>query len=116
MRSLTELYKIAYGRIMWAKDGDYTGLCDLICTLLEDGMITFEEKERLKNSLKRNRPSEYRHTEFACLRDYEWEDWYWFPKGQIEHRRNFLKKMINYSKPWYIKLYLLWKEKLTEKT
>jgi hypothetical protein len=113
MRSLTTLYKIAYGRIMWAKDGDYRGMCHLIDTLERDKLITLDEWIKLRENLLKNRPTEWLHLEFAALDCYDWDDGdYWFPPGEMEVRKRFLHKMINYSRPWYVKLYLLWKDQL----
>lgn len=113
MRSLSTLYRIAYGRIMWAEDGDYRGMCHLFTTMCDDGLITSNEYIRLKNNLEKNRPSEWKHVEFAAEKSYNWDDddgdYYWFPRGKLALRKKFLQKMINYSKPWYIKLYLRWK-------
>ena len=108
MRSLTTLYKIAYGRLMLASDGEYAGLCYLIYTLEKDKLITFEEAFALREDLDKNRPTEKLHIEFSANPEYDIDGLHWWPRGQVEPRLRFLKRMIYYSRPWYIKFYLIW--------
>lgn len=109
MRSLNELYRIAYGRIMDASDGDFEGLCHLIKTLRYDKLISDDEYIKLKSHLKKNRPSEWKHIEFLECIEYDDEALYWWPQGRLEQRKLFLLKMIEVSQPWYIKIVMAWK-------
>jgi hypothetical protein len=112
MRTLTTLYRIAYGRIMLAEDNDYTCICHMINTMVFDKLITDDEAYRLRKDIIANRPTEWKHVEIAAHKSYDWDSMYWFPLGELKYRKQFLHKMINYSKPWYIKLYYLWKGQL----
>ena len=114
MRSINTLYRIAYGRIMFAQDEEYASICHMFHTLVHDGLITQEEEVRLRKHLMKNRPDEWTHVEFAADVEYSWEEFYWWPIGKLDQRRRFIHKMINYTRPWYITLYLLWTSQLKE--
>jgi len=109
MRSLNTLYRIAYGRIMDACDGDYQGLCHLLLSLSYDKLITQQEFLKLKDHLYKNRPSEWKHIEFIDCEEYDDECPFWWPTGQLKQRKLFLKKMIEVTQPWYIKIVMAWK-------
>ena len=113
MRPLITLYKIAYGRLLFANDGDFRGLCHMFITLAKEKLITTEELKTLHKDLMKNKPSEFQHLEFFCEETWMGSDSpFWWEPGELELRRKFLSKMINYSKPWHIKFYLWWTNRL----
>jgi len=112
MRKLTILYRIAYGRAMFAEKGEYESICQMIATLRADHLITDDEYVLLKADIKKNRPREFKHLELAAKKSYDWDGALWYPPGKWKHRLRFLHKMIKYSKPWYFKIYYLWKGQL----
>jgi len=109
MRKLNVLYRIAYGRLMNARENEYTGLCHLFGSLSYDKLISMEEFIKLKEHMYKNRPCEDKHIEFLDCEEYDDEAPFWWPVGELKQRKLFLKKMIEVTQPWYIKIVMAWK-------
>lgn len=85
MRSIKELLETLLHEYENNKDDTirWTGLCSAILTLRTFDLITEGEKKVLEGHIKENRP------DWSRLKHY------WWPKGEVEPRVEFLNKLIS---------------------
>ena len=85
MRSIKELLELLLdqyenNRIDWIQ---WAGLCWAIIKLYTNDVVNFYEKEILLDVIEANKP------------DTPWSGRYWWPKGEVEPRIEFLKQLIS---------------------
>jgi len=114
-RSLATLYSLAYDYVKDEPDRsqNLNGLCHLFFRMQTQGIVTWEEHMLMCNNLANNKPSGRIHIRFALDDLFTDDTVYWFPVGNWIIRKEFLLMMIEYSKPWYVKMYEEWRKKLS---
>jgi hypothetical protein len=103
-RTLNQLYILVFKRLKRQGMRHSLGLCNLLYMLFIDSHISEKEYEKLKKHFLSHKPTEFKHVAF--FRKNESTTYgFWWEARELEIRRLFINKMINITKPWYIKLY-----------
>jgi hypothetical protein len=99
MKTLNELYLILWDNI---KDKNYiNGLCNEINKLYFADIISYYERQLLRNHFKSQKPDENQHSKFLKNPTWLGDNFWWKDEEDTNpiNRKKFIQKMIKITKP-----------------
>jgi len=105
MRSLYTLYGILIENE--SKRDLSNGICRLIFTSYCDSLISYQEKFKLSEHFRNQKPNENKKWQYFTLSEYYTGSTWWWKcnKGGKEQRLLFLKTLQQDVKPWWKKVW-----------